>query len=150
MQNIAKHEIRNPDLLYPELSYLIVGACQDVWKELGPAFKESVYQEALIRELSTRQIAFVSQCRVPVLYKGERVGVYVPDFIIDDKILIEIKHVPFLTVKEKKQCWYYLKGTQYRLLLLINFGGKELEVARRIYDKARPHQSRITSQRVFA
>ena len=71
MQNSAKKEIRNPDFLYPELSYSMVGACQDV-------------------------------------------------------------------------------GTKDRLLLLINFDGKELEMARRIYDKVRPSQFRVVSQGVFA
>jgi len=137
MRSTAKPKIKNPDVLYPELSYKVVGAIQKVWKELGPAFKETVYQKALEKEFTNRDIPSLSQKQVPILYDGEKVGVYVPDFVIDDKILIEIKCLPQLTFKEKKQCWYYLKGTHYKLLLLVNFGGKKLEIMRRIYDKAR-------------
>lgn len=130
-------KIRNPDLLYPDLSYKVVGAIFEVWKKLGPAFKEIVYQKALIEEFKKRNIPFISQKQIPVLYNKKKVGVYTPDFIIDDKILLEIKHVPRLTFREKKQVWYYLKGTNYKLLLLINFGGRKLEIKRWIYDKAR-------------
>lgn len=134
-RNIAK--IENPDLLYPELSYDVVGAILEVWKRLGPVFKESVYQRALEEELRNRGILFENQKQIPIFYNDKKVGIYVPDFVIDDKILLEIKHLPALTFKEKKQSWYYLKGTDYKLLLLVNFGSKKLEIVRRIYDKAR-------------
>jgi len=130
-------KIKNPDLLYPELSYNIVGAIYDVWQELGPVFKESIYQKALEEALKNRDISFVSQKQIPIFYNGKKVGIYTPDFIIEDKIILEIKCLPVLTFREKKQVWYYLKGTEYKLLLLVNFGGRKLEIVRRIYDKAR-------------
>lgn len=132
-----KNKITNQDLLYPELSYKVVGATQEVWKHFGPAFKESVYQKALEKEFSKRNILFNSQKQISILYNGEKVGMYIPDFIIDEKILIEIKHIPKITLRETKQCWHYLKGTEYKLLLLVNFGGEKLEIQRRVYDKAR-------------
>lgn len=130
-------KIKNPDLLYPELSYQIVGALYEVWEKLGPAFKESVYQKALEEEFKNRNINFTSQKQIPIFYKEKKIGVYRPDFVIGDKILLEIKHVPKITFKDKKQAWYYLKGSDYKLLLLVNFGGQKLEIIRRIYDKAR-------------
>ena len=130
-------KIRNPDLLYPDLSYRIVGAIFEVWKKLGSAFKESIYQKALEEEFKNRNIPFASQRQIPVLYNGKKIGIYTPDFIIDNKILLEIKHVPMLTFRENKQVWHYLKGTSYKLLLLVNFGGQRLEIRRRVYDKAR-------------
>ena len=130
-------KINNSDLLYPDLSYQIVGAVFAIWKELGPAFKESVYQKALEKELEKRNILFKSQQQIPIFYEKQKIGVYTPDFIIDEKILLEIKHLPVLTFREKKQGWYYLKGSQYKLLLLVNFGGRKLEIKRWIYDKAR-------------
>lgn len=135
MRNHAK--IENPDLLYPALSYKVVGAIYEVWKQLGPAFKETVYQKALEEEFKKRTITFKSNKQIPILYNNKKIGVYTPDFVIDDKILLEIKHIPQLTFKENKQAWYYLKGTSYKLLLLVNFGGKRLEIKRRVYDKAR-------------
>lgn len=130
-------KIKNQDLLYPELSYEVVGAIYEVWKKLGSAFKESIYQKALEQEFQKRQIYFDSQKQIPVIYNEKKIGVYVPDFVINDKILLEIKYLPRITFKEKKQVWYYLKGTDYKLLLLVNFGGPRLEIIRRIYDKAR-------------
>ncbi len=132
-------KIRNKDLLYPELSYKTVGAIiYEVWKKLGSVFKESVYKKALEEEeFNNRNIAFESQKSIPIYYNQKKIGVYVPDFIIDNKILVEIKHLPKLIFKEYKQAWYYLKGSNYKLLLLVNFGGKKLEIKRRIYDKAR-------------
>ena len=138
MRNNAK--IKNPDLLYPDLSYRIVGAIYEVWRKLGPAFKESVYQKALEEEFKSRNIRFTSQRQIPIFYKKKKIGVYIPDFIVDDKILLEIKHVPKITFKEKKQVWYYLKGSKYKLLLLVNFGGRKLEIVRRVYDRAREKQ----------
>ncbi|MDP3948981.1 MAG: GxxExxY protein [bacterium] len=129
--------IENPDLLYPELSYEITGAIFVVWKNLGSGYKESVYQKALEQELSNRGIQFSPQANIPIIYEGKRIGVYVPDFVIDGKIILEIKHLPRITFKEKKQIWHYLKGTDYKLLLLVNFGGSEVEIVRWVYDKAR-------------
>lgn len=134
---VRKRKIKNPDLLYPDLSYQIVGAIFAIWKELGPAFKESVYQKALEEEFNKRQIPYTSQKQIPIFYNDKKVGIYTPDFIIDEKIILEIKYLPILTFKERKQAWYYLKGSQYKLLLLVNFGGKKLEIKRWIYDKAR-------------
>ena len=104
---------------------------------MGPVFKESIYQKALEEALKNRDISFVSQKQIPIFYNGKKVGIYTPDFIIEDKIILEIKCLPVLTFREKKQVWYYLKGTEYKLLLLVNFGGRKLEIVRRIYDKAR-------------
>ena len=125
------------DFLYPELTYKIRGAIFAVWKELGPAFKESVYQKALESEFLKRRIPFESQKRIDIIYNNKKVGVYRPDFVIDNKILIEIKVLPRLTKLEEKQVWYYLKGTNYKLALLVNFGGQKLQIRRWIYDKAR-------------
>lgn len=130
-------KVRNPNLLYPELSYKIVGAIFNVWKELGPAFKEVVYQRALEREFSKQGIPYESQKQIPILYDGKKVENYTPDFIIDEKIILEIKFLPETTFREEKQAWHYLKGSDYKLLLLVNFGGKKLEIKRWIYDKAR-------------
>ncbi len=77
------------------------------------------------------------QKRIDVLYKGEKTGMYVPDFVIDSKIIIEIKANPMLIQEDKKQFWRYLRGSDYRLGFLINFGTKKLGIVRRVYDSAR-------------
>jgi len=68
---------------------------------------------------------------------GEKVGTYVPDLIINDCILVELKAKPFLTKEDERQFWYYLRGSQYKLGFLVNFSTQKLEIKRRIYDKAR-------------
>jgi GxxExxY protein len=128
---------KQKDFLYPELTYKIRGAIFAVWEELGPAFKESAYQKALEKEFGKRNIPFIAQKQIDIIYDGEKIGVYRPDFIIDNKILIEIKVLPQLTKLEEKQIWYYLKGTSYKLALLLNFGGRKLQIKRWIYDRAR-------------
>ena len=68
-----------------------------------------------------------------VRYKGIRIGVYKPDFIIDDKVILEIKVVPVLTRAIQDQVYYYVRGTKYKLVLLANFGTSKVGVKRLIY-----------------
>ena len=133
---------QNKDFLYEELTYKIRGAIFAVWKELGPAFKETVYQKALESELTKREIPFESQKPINIIYNGKKIGTYKPDFIVNNQILIELKVLPRLTQLEEKQIWYYLKGTNYKLALLVNFGGQKLQIKRWIYDKARQKYQR--------
>lgn len=128
------------DFLYPELTYKVRGAIFAVWKELDPAFKETVYQKALESEFSKREIPFVSQKQVNILYDNKKIGIYKPDFAVDEKVLIELKVLPRLTSLEEKQLWYYLKGTEYKLAMLVNFGASRLQIKRWIYDNARHHK----------
>lgn len=131
-------------LLYEKESYEIRGACFEVWKHLAGAFKESVVENALAKELEDRKLFIEQQKRIPIIYKGKKVGFYVPDFVINKKILIELKVKPCLFREDERQFWYYLKGSSYKLGFLINFGTKKLEIKRRVYDAARtkiPRQS---------
>ncbi|MBU1862058.1 MAG: GxxExxY protein [Candidatus Omnitrophica bacterium] len=124
-------------LLYEKESYQIRGACFNVWNSFGSAFKETVVEKALAKEFKERGLKFDRQKRLGIFYKDEKVGVYVPDFIVEDKIIVEIKVKPLLLQEDKRQFWYYLRGSQYRLGFLVNFGSKKIEIMRRIYDKAR-------------
>lgn len=128
-------------LLYPDLTYQIRGACFRVWEELGSAFKESAYQKALALELEKRGLSFEPEKIIKIIYEGKEVGRYKPDFVVEDKVLIEVKVVPFLTKEHKLQFWRYLKGSSYKVGFLINFGGKRLEIIRRVYDTARRRDS---------
>jgi len=129
-------------LLYERKSYLFRGACFDLYKNFGGAFKERVVHNALIIELEHRGLKVDTEKRIPVVYKGQKVGTYAPDLIINDVIVVELKVKPFLTGEDERQFWYYLRSSQYKLGFLINFGPSRLQVKRRIYDKARkqyPH-----------
>jgi GxxExxY protein len=91
----------------------------------------------LALELEKRGLSFDSEKTIKILYEGNEVGRYRPDFVVEDKILIEVKVVPFFTKEHKLQFWRYLKGSSYRVGFLVNFGGKRLEIIRRVYDTAR-------------
>ena len=133
--NMPKRLIK--DFLYERETYLIRGACFKVWKEFGGAFKEKIIDRALATELKDAGLKVESQKRINIYYKGKKIGIYIPDKIINNAILLEIKCKPFLTKEDERQFWLYLKGSKYKLGLLINFSPKELNIRRRIYDKAR-------------
>lgn len=124
-------------LLYEEITYQIRGACFWVWKELGNSYKETAVDAALTKELLKRNLKVDCQKKIAICYDGQKVGSYIPDKVINDCILLEIKRKSFLTKQDTRQLWNYLKGSTYRLGLLINFGDKGLEFKRIIYDKIR-------------
>ncbi|MFH1562082.1 MAG: GxxExxY protein [Nitrospirota bacterium] len=119
-------------LLYEELTHKIRGALFEVYNTLGPGFKEDVYHNALIIEFMLRKIPFQSKSVQKVYYKGKVVGEYEPDFILYDKIVLEIKAVVEMSEVFEAQLLSYLKVTGYKLGLLVNFGGKEIDVKRRV------------------
>ena len=111
------------EIIYPEESYKIVGAAMAVHSELGSGFLESVYQEALERELRDRDIPHRSQASIRISYKGEALNAsFVADFVCYDKIIVEIKALTALSGVERAQTLNYLKATGMKLGLLINFG----------------------------
>ncbi len=111
------------DIVYKNESYLIIGACFEVYKEKGFGFLESVYQECLEIEFGLQNIPFVSQKNLNIDYKGILLkSRYIPDFICYDKIILEIKAVTALSVEHKAQVHNYLKATGHKLGLLVNFG----------------------------
>ena len=125
------------DFLCEEETYAIRGACFKVWKEFAGAFKESVINKALLKELNDHGLNTEYQKRIRVTYKGEDVGLYIPDLIVNNSVLIELKCKPILTVVDRRQFWYYLKASAYPVGLLINFGPANLEIVRRVYQSAR-------------
>jgi hypothetical protein len=82
------------DLLYKDLTYEIRGAVFEVKKHLGLGHKESVYHNALIQEFKKRDISFETEKSIGVFYDNQRVGSYQPDFVIDEKVLVELKALP--------------------------------------------------------
>lgn len=111
------------DLLYKDEVYAIIGAAIDVHKELGSGFLESVYESALRLELSSRNIPFKSQVRLPICYKGQLLDKeFIADCIVYETIIVELKCISHLSVLEEAQIINYLKATGLQLGLLINFG----------------------------
>jgi GxxExxY protein len=110
---------------YEDLTYQIRGACFDVWKEFGGTFKEKPVNRALNEELRSRDLEVEDKKAIDIYYKGKKIASYIPDKIINKSVLGEIKCKPFLTKEDKRQFWYYLKGSGYKLGLLINSGSKK-------------------------
>ncbi len=109
-------------VVHRDESYLIMGACFEVYKEKGCGFLEPVYQECLEMEFRMREIPFKSQMPLPLSYKGIALKhTYVPDFMCFDKIVLEIKAVSRLADEHCAQVFNYLKTAGHKLGLLVNF-----------------------------
>lgn len=121
------------DFLYPELSFKIRGAFFKVYNELGFGHKEIIYKRALAKELIKLNIVFETEKQLEVMYDGEKVGIYQPDFVVDGKIIVEAKAIPFVPSHLELQLSNYLKGTGLKLGFFVNFGGQTLDIRRRIW-----------------
>ncbi len=104
-----------------DLAYAVIGAAIEVHRLLGPGFLESVYEGALCVELQQRRIPFVRQPVVAVTYKGQRVGEGRIDLLVGNALIVELKAVEKLTPIHSAQVISYLKMTNQKLGLLINF-----------------------------
>ena len=123
------------DFLYRNESYLIIGACFKVYNNLGGGIKEKIIERALSTELLERGLKIQNQAQIDILYNNQKVGIYIPDIIVNNKIIIEIKSKPFLTLEDKKQFWGYLRNSRYKLGFLVGFTPQKLTIKRFIYTK---------------
>ena len=114
-------------------TYNIIGACFEVHKQLGNGFLEAVYQEALEIELRLRNIPFTREKQLKIKYKGKELKkYYTADYVCYDNIILELKALSELTNTNDAQVLNYLKTTNYKVGLLINFGTKSLQHKRLI------------------
>ena len=129
--NTDKHE----KLLYKELSYQIQGAAIEVRKNFGSGLKEVIYQSAFAEELKSRNIQFEKEKSIQIFSPKTRklIGSYRPDFIIDGKILVEIKAVEKIPKMFIDQLYSYLRNSKYELGYFINFVSPRLYIKRIIY-----------------
>jgi GxxExxY protein len=122
------------NLLYEDLTYKIIGAAKEVYKELGPGYLESVYEDALCYELDLLTILYQRQAELDINYKDivfERK--FRADILIENKVLVENKAIKQITNQDEAQLINYLKTTRLRIGLLFNFGGDKFEMLRRVY-----------------
>jgi len=121
-------------IFYKHESYKIIGAAMEVHKILGPGFLEPVYQEALAVEFTEQNIPFEKEKCLPIQYKDVTLTKkYVADFICYNKIIVELKALSDLTSDHEIQLINYLKATQMKLGILINFGKSSLQYKRLIF-----------------
>ncbi len=110
-------------LILEDETYAIRGAVFEVYKEMGCGFLEAVYQECLEKELRKQGIPFIAQPELQLMYKGELLQqTYKPDLICYKQIILELKAVKVIAPEHKAQVLNYLKATNLKLGLVINFG----------------------------
>ena len=120
-------------LLYEDESYKIRGACFKVYNALSGGIQEKIVERALSKELITQGMNIENQVRIDVIYNNEKVGTYIPDLVINNKIILEIKSKPILTKEDEKQFWGYLKNSKYKLGFLVIFSPQELIIKRFVH-----------------
>lgn len=123
-------ETKRDDLVWPELSFKIVAVLFEVYKELGGVYQEKIYQRAVANELEKRGFVFEEQVIIPLQYKGENIGSYVLDFLIDNKVVLEIKKDKNFSRTNITQVHSYLRATGLQLGILGNFTAKGVRFKR--------------------
>ena len=108
-------------LVHPELCYRIVGKAFDVYNEIGYGHKELIYQKALAQSFSNSGVKFKEQVYSPLVYQTTKVGRYFLDFLVEDKIVVELKAGEKFLKKNIGQVYSYLKANNLQLGILINF-----------------------------
>jgi len=134
-----KQIITNKNLFYPELSYEIQGCLYNTANKYGRGLKEIIYQKALAEEFKKAGLPCEEQKRIDIysVDSGKKLGTYVPDFIIDSKIILEIKSSSFTIKNDIEQQRSYLRASIYEVAYLVNFGTEKLDIRRSIYTNDR-------------
>ena len=117
---------------HQELTKNIIGAYYEVYNELGYGFLEKVYHNAMLLELKWRGFEVESKKHLNVFYKNENVGEYVPDLIVNNSVILELKCVEYMTNADENQILNYLKATHCEVGLVLNFG-KDPQFIRKIF-----------------
>ncbi len=119
------------DLVYPDLSYSVMGVLFEVFKELGYGHKEKYYGTAIALGLKEADISFSEQLYSPLLFRGELVGKYFLDFLIEGKIVLEIKKGNrYSSKKQIEQVFSYLKVNHLKLGILAQFTSEGVKYRR--------------------
>jgi len=109
------------EIIYPKLSYEVIGAAFKVFNNLGYGHNEKYYQRAFSEELKIRKLDFEREKEVDLLYLGKKIGKYRLDFIVENKIVAELKVLSDFRQRHIKQVLGYLKQTKLKLAIIIYF-----------------------------
>ena len=119
------------DIIFKQESYNIIGAAMEVHKELGAGFVEGIYQEALELEFVNQNIPHLREHNLNVFYKGQKLSKhYFADFVCYNQIIVELKALNDFSKNHHAQVINYLKASEMKLGLLINFGSSSLQYKR--------------------
>ena len=128
-----QRDIKETKYKYEELTEKIIACAFEVQNTLGCGFLEKVYYKALMFEFKKKGLKAEVQKGIKIVYKEQEIGLYVPDFIIEDKVILEIKTVDFLTKIHRAQVLNYLKATGFEVGLILNFNQPKLEYKRVVF-----------------
>lgn len=120
----------NNKVIYSELSYKIVGCVFNVYNNLGSNHREYLYQKALAKEFDANKIKYITQVACDLRYRDSAIGRYYLDFLIDGKIVLELKAGPHFKKKDFDQILDYSKITGLKLGILANFGSESVSFRR--------------------
>jgi len=120
---------------YKDLTYKIIGCAMEVHKEIGNGFQEVIYQRALAKEMMQQNINFQREIEHNIFYKEELIGSRRVDFLVENKVIVELKAISKLEEVHFTQAINYLEAFNIEVGLLINFGSKSLEYKRFIKTK---------------
>ena len=123
-------KLKRSDLILPDLSYKIVGILFDVFNSLGYGYKEIYYQRAIVESFRGVGISFKEQITVPLIFKGKKIGDHRFDFLVEDKIILEIKRGDYFSRSDINQLHGYLLSSGLKLGLLAYFSSKGLKFKR--------------------
>ncbi|NHZ86769.1 MAG: GxxExxY protein [Planctomycetia bacterium] len=118
------------EILYKELSDLIIKVAIDVQKELGAGFLEKVYENAMGISFKEKEVLFEQQKKIEVYFHSQLIGDFFTDIVIENKIILELKAVETLHPNHYAQLLNYLKASKYEVGYVINFGKIPLQFKR--------------------
>ena len=123
---------------YSDITEKVIGCAMKVHRQMRNGFQELIYHRCLIIEFRKIAVPFLNEIELPIFYDDIEVGKRRVDFLIENRVIIEIKAVSELTDSHLAQALNYLEALNLEIGLLINFGSKSLEVKRLINNKCRP------------
>lgn len=129
--------MRVAKLVYPELSYKIVGILYNVHTELGGKYQEKYYQRAVEVAFKEIGLSYKKEIAVDLLFNKEKIGKYFLDFLIEDKIILELKATPRFNRDDFRQVIAYLRAKELKLGILANFRGDKLVFKRILNSEAK-------------
>ena len=127
MQDRERHDGHDK---YSEITKAILGCCFDVINTLGSGFIESVYRNALVIALNENGLEVSAERGFEVIFRGRKIGIFIPDLIVEKQVIVELKSCEHLTGEHQAQLINYLAVTNLSVGLLANFGKRKLEYKR--------------------
>lgn len=118
------------DLKYSDITEKIIGCAMTVHRKMKPGYSELIYSRCLAIEFDKISLPYKKELELPIYYDETIVGKRRVDFMVDDKIVVELKAIAELTEKELNQALNYLENHRQEVGLLINFGAKSLQFKR--------------------